>query len=95
MRGGLSDPDTMKKDDEFKVSTMIMEAAMAGNSQAVIRGIVLVQDLAGMTLSHTLGMTPAVAKKAMTVWQDAYPTRPKALHFINMPPGRIKFWLLK
>ena len=25
MRGGLSDPDTMKKDDEFKTSTMIME----------------------------------------------------------------------
>ena len=60
---------------------------MAGDHQAVIRGIVLIQDLAGMTLSHTLGMTPAVARKAMTVWQDAYPSRPKALHFINMPPG--------
>ena len=85
MRGGLSDPDTMKKDDEFKASTMVMEAAMDGDSQAVIRGVVLIQDMEGMTLAKTLSMTPAVAKRAMTVWQDAYPTRPKALHFINFP----------
>ena len=86
MRGGLGDPNTMKKDDEFKTSTMIMEAAMEGDQQAVIRGMVLIQDLEGMTLAKTLGFTPAVAKRAMTVWQDAYPTRPKALHFLNMPP---------
>ena len=85
MRGGLSDPDTMKKDDEFKTSTMVMEAALDGDSQAVIRGVVLIQDLDGMTLAKALGFTPAVAKRAMTVWQDAYPTRPKALHFINFP----------
>merc|ERR1719290_7346 len=40
----------------------------------------------GMIASHALKMNPVVAKKAMTVWQDAYPARPKALHFINMPP---------
>ena len=38
-----------------------------------------------MTLSHALSMTPAIMKKALTVMQDAYPRRPKALHFINMP----------
>ena len=85
MRAGLSDPNTMKKDDEFKTSTMVMEAAMDGDSQAIIRGVVLIQDMEGMTLAKTLSMTPAVAKRAMTVWQDAYPTRPKALHFINFP----------
>ena len=81
MRAGPSDPDTMKKDDEFKTSTMIMEAAMEGDQQAVIRGMVLIQDLEGMTLAKTLGFTPAVAKRAMTVWQDAYPTRPKVWEF--------------
>ena len=86
MRGGKSDPNTMKKDDEFKASTMMMELAMAGDTQAVIRGIVLLQDLSGMTASHAVSMTPAIAKRAMTVWQDAYPSRPKALHFLNMPP---------
>jgi len=86
MRGGVSDPNTMKAEDEFKVSTMLMEQAFDGDDQASICGIVLVQDMAGMTASHALKMNPVVAKKAMTVWQDAYPARPKALHFINMPP---------
>eukprot|EP00091_Calanus_sinicus_P008665 TRINITY_DN20822_c0_g1_i1.p1 TRINITY_DN20822_c0_g1~~TRINITY_DN20822_c0_g1_i1.p1 ORF type:complete len:163 (+),score=38.21 TRINITY_DN20822_c0_g1_i1:34-489(+) len=42
--------------------------------------------MGGMTAAHALSMNPVVAKKAMTVWQDAYPARPKALHFITMPP---------
>jgi hypothetical protein len=85
MRGGESDPN-MKAEDEFKVSTMVMEQAFDGDDQTTICGIVLIQDMAGMTASHALKMNPVVAKKAMTVWQDAYPARPKALHFINMPP---------
>ena len=60
MRGGKSDPNTMKKDDEFKASTMMMEMAMAGDKQAVIRGVVLLQDLSGMTASHAMSMTPAI-----------------------------------
>ena len=43
MRGGLSDPNTMKKEDEFKASGMLMESALNGDKQAVIRGIVLLQ----------------------------------------------------
>jgi len=86
MRNGASDPNISKQEDEFKVSTMIMERAFDGDAQAAICGIVLIQDMAGMTASHALKMNPVVAKKAMTVWQDAYPARPKALHFINMPP---------
>ena len=86
MKNGSSDPSTMKTEDGFKVSTMVMENAMDGDVQANICGIVLIQDMAGMTAAHALSMNPVVAKKAMTVWQDAYPARPKALHFINMPP---------
>ena len=43
MRGGLSDPNTMKKEDEFKASFMLLEAALDGDKQAVIRGIVFLQ----------------------------------------------------
>ena len=43
MRGGLSDPNTMKKEDEFKASFMLLEAALDGDEQAVIRGIVFLQ----------------------------------------------------
>jgi len=85
MRDGLVDPND-KVEDSFKMSTMVMTAAMEGDEQSEIMGIVLVMDMAGMTASHALRMNPVVAKKAMTVWQDAYPSRPKAMHFVNMPP---------
>jgi hypothetical protein len=65
---------------------MVMELALEGDVQAQVCGMVLVQDLGGMTASHALKMNPVVSKKAMTVWQEAYPARPKALHFVNMPP---------
>ena len=84
MRIGLHDPETMKKDDIFKTTTMMIESALAGDNQAVIRGIVLVQDLEGMALSKTVGMTPALMKRASTV-QEAMPTRPKAIHILNFP----------
>merc|ERR1719259_308060 len=43
--------------------------------------------MAGLTAAHGFQMTPAVVKKAMTVWQDGYPMRPKAMHYINTPQG--------
>jgi len=60
MRNGVSDPNTSKQEDEFKVSTMIMEQAFDGDAQASICGIVLIQDMAGMTASHALKMNPVV-----------------------------------
>merc|ERR1719187_706632 len=56
MRNGASDPNTSKQEDEFKVSTMIMERAFDGDAQASINGVVLIQDMAGMTASHALKM---------------------------------------
>ena len=64
---------------------MIMEKALEGDAQAQIKGIALIQDFDGITASHALQMTPALGKKAMTVWMNAYPSRPKVLHFLNMP----------
>jgi len=85
MRPGTSDPNHMKIEDGFKVSTMMMEYALRVNEQAQVKGLVLIQDMAGMTASHAAQVNPALAKKAMTVWQDASPQNPKAMHFLNMP----------
>jgi hypothetical protein len=38
-----------------------------------------------MTFAHVTQFSPAMGKKAMTIWQDAFPARPKAMHFLNMP----------
>jgi len=85
MRNSKADPNTMKPETGFKVSTMIMTRALEGDVQAQVKGIVLLQDMEGLTASHAVLMTPTLAKTAMTVWMNAYPSRPKALHFINMP----------
>lgn len=86
MRNGQQDPATMKVEDSFKASSMIMESFLYGDTQAQIRGMVLIQDMAGMTAKHAMQMNPVVVKKAMTVWQEGYPSQPKALHFLNLPP---------
>ena len=87
MRNGMSDPSTLKIEDLFKVSTMLLEYSQNNDSQAQIRGFVLIGDMAGMTAGHALSFSsPAAMKKAMTVWQDSYPARPKAMHVVNMPP---------
>ena len=54
MRGGLSDPDTMKREDEFKTSSMVMEAALHDDVQAQIRGIVLIQVSNVLSLDHMI-----------------------------------------
>lgn len=85
MRNGKSNPQTMRLETLFKVSTMIMELSMIGNLQVQVKGFVLIQDMEGMSAQHALQINPVIGKKAMTVWQDAYPTNPKAIHFLNMP----------
>ena len=64
---------------------MMNEFALRVNEQAQVKGIVIIQDMKGMTASHAAQMKPAFAKKAVTVWQDASPQNPKAVHFLNMP----------
>ena len=43
------------------------------------------KDTAGTTLGHLRNFSPSIAKKAMTVFQDAYPANPKAMYFLGMP----------
>ncbi|XP_076029003.1 alpha-tocopherol transfer protein-like isoform X3 [Oratosquilla oratoria] len=57
------------------------------DEQQTVAGFVQILDLADVTAAHGLQMSPALVKKAMTVWQDCYPTRPKGINYINTPPG--------
>jgi len=85
MRNGQVDPNSMKLENSFKVSTMVTELAMVNNPQAIIKGFVIIQDMEGMGAAHAMQINPTIAKKAMTVWQDSQPIRPKAMHFLGMP----------
>jgi len=85
MRPGKQDPTFMKIEEGFKVSTMLIELALRNNDQAQVKGFVIIQDMSEMHSGHVSLLTPAIAKKAMTVWQDSSPQNPKAMHVLNMP----------
>lgn len=55
------------------------------DDQYLVGGLILFNDLTGTTLSHMTQMTPALSKKAMTYYQDAYPSRPQQMHLFNIP----------
>ncbi|RXG52335.1 Alpha-tocopherol transfer protein [Armadillidium vulgare] len=85
IRAGLHDPNTTSMDEVFKATHMISDLLCEEDFQHSVTGISQVIDLAGVTASHSLQMTPALVKKAMTIWQDGYPIRQKAIHYINTP----------
>jgi len=91
VRFGAIQPNSMKVDDLYKVALMLLDRALEDNSQAAVQGIVVIYDIGGVTTSHTLMMTPAIMKKHVVVFQDAYPMDNMALiemssmHYINMP----------
>lgn len=50
-----------------------------------ITGTTAIADLKDLSLMHMLQVTPSNAKKIFTCFQEAYPVRPKASHFLNSP----------
>jgi len=84
-RPGSLDPSVMKIDDIIKCNMMIMEFALRDNIQAQVNGVVIVQDMSGLTVQHAAQVSISFAKKLITVFQEAYPTSPKAFHVLNMP----------
>ncbi len=47
--------------------------------------MVVISDSVGATLTHLANFSPAWAKKVTTIFEDMYPSRPKVMHFLNMP----------
>ncbi|KAI4466007.1 alpha-tocopherol transfer protein-related [Holotrichia oblita] len=81
----IPDPSIYKMEDVFKVNMMIGDIMVQEDDQYIVGGLVLFNDVSGAGVSYLTHMTPSLAKKSMTYYQDAYPTRPKELHFFNIP----------
>lgn len=56
-------------DEVFKASCFIGDTLYDEDEILSITGMVQILDMAGMTSGHVLQMTPAISKKAMTIWQ--------------------------
>ena len=69
MRGSETDPNKHTILDQFKFNYMVNEMMIDQLDQSSVTGFVGVQELSGMTLAHMKTFTPAIGKKAMTIWQ--------------------------
>ena len=80
------DTEKLKVDDLYRTHFMMMEILMDSMDQSSITGFVSISDVKDATMSHVAAMSnPVTMKKSTTVFQDAYPVRPKAMHIMNVP----------
>ena len=68
-RIGVYDPHKFSMDDTSRAAWMLADILMEEDESMSIAGTVSVLDMAGATSAHMLQMTPALAKKSLTVWQ--------------------------
>ena len=80
------DPTKVKYDDLNKCYFMIMEILIDQLDQCSVTGFITASNVEGATMAHVgLFSNPVQSKKAVTVFQEAYPIRPKAMHMMNLP----------
>ncbi|XP_069951886.1 retinol-binding protein pinta isoform X4 [Cherax quadricarinatus] len=85
IRTALHDPKVTSMEEVFKATHLISDVLWMEDEQMSVTGVVQLLDMADVTPAHGMQMTPALVKKAMTIWQEGYPMRPKGLHYINTP----------
>ena len=80
-------PDKFDLTEQFRASLMINELMMkdCDDDQAQVCGVVIVQDVAEASIGQMKNFSPSIGKKAMTIFQEAYPENPKAMFFLGMP----------
>lgn len=84
-RTGIYDVNKFNVADVMKVNMMFSTVLMLENDNFNVVGGQMIQDMAKLTMAHITAMSPAMTKKATTIFQDAFPVRPKGLHFCNIP----------
>ncbi|KAK7861880.1 hypothetical protein R5R35_002847 [Gryllus longicercus] len=84
IRGGGYSPAGIKASDLFKANMMVLETMLLEDDALMVRGQATVLDLAGMTVAHVAHFPPALVRRAMVAYQDGYPLRPKAFHYLHL-----------
>lgn len=56
-------------DQVFKATHLISDIMVDEDEPMSITGVVQLLDMEGVTAGHAMQMTPAIVKKAMTIWQ--------------------------
>jgi len=87
MRMGNINPSKCDFNNLMWVMQMIMHTAVKknGEEQMVIKGLVTINDLEGSSASHLTLFNISTIKKLLTMFETAWPMKPKAEHILNMP----------
>ncbi|KAM7305419.1 alpha-tocopherol transfer protein-like [Ixodes scapularis] len=81
---GLWDPLEYGADEMFRTNLLCVEHAIQ-DVETQVRGIVLLNDLQGMSLHHVRHCPPTHFIKIIHLIQDAFPGRFKAVHLVHEP----------
>ncbi|XP_067014812.2 retinol-binding protein pinta isoform X2 [Anabrus simplex] len=85
-RMGRYDPSRLNAMHMFKLTLLLADIMMIEDDISMINGSVFLMDMDGVTLSHAMQLQPTLIKKTMMCFQNGYPARLKAIHYVNYPP---------
>ncbi|XP_018563232.2 alpha-tocopherol transfer protein-like [Anoplophora glabripennis] len=71
-------------DDVFRVNVLALEQIVR-EAETQIAGIVVILDMAGLSLQHAKFFTPYYAKRMVELVQETFPLRFKGFHIVNEP----------
>ncbi|KAG7164346.1 Retinol-binding protein pinta-like 2 [Homarus americanus] len=69
IRTAKHDPKVTSMDEVFKATQFIHDILWLEDEQMSITGVVQMMDMENITAAHVLQMSPALLKKAITIWQ--------------------------
>ncbi|XP_055685291.1 alpha-tocopherol transfer protein-like [Lutzomyia longipalpis] len=78
------DPYRCSVENVFRTNVLSLESVVK-SSETQIAGIVVLLDMAGVSLSHSRFLSPQFARYTVEVVQDAFPLRFKAFHILHEP----------
>ncbi|RZC38378.1 alpha-tocopherol transfer protein-like [Asbolus verrucosus] len=84
IRMDFFDSNVVTIDDIFRTNMLALEQIVR-EPETQIAGIVLILDMAGLSLQHAKFFTPYYAKKMVELVQETFPLRFKGFHIVNEP----------
>lgn len=83
-RGGLWDPSLCTADDLFRANVICLEKQI-DDPFTQINGVVAILDMKCLGFHHIRHFSPSHALKIVSLVQDSFPARFKAVHIVNEP----------
>uniref|UniRef100_A0A1I8PQ99 CRAL-TRIO domain-containing protein n=1 Tax=Stomoxys calcitrans TaxID=35570 RepID=A0A1I8PQ99_STOCA len=87
MRNDKFPIDKYPAEDVMRVACALQEILLLEDDRAILKGIIVINDVDKASSAHYLYMSPSMVKKLTVFSEEAVPLRPKATHIINAPSG--------